>query len=269
MDHSGRALTAALAAVIVTTLATADAASQATLVTGTAIELESDLLLAGVEVELLDASGSRVTSAVTDSAGRFRLASRGSGSYNLRATSIGYRTVVTPVLELAAGDTLDVLLRLSVDAVPLAPLEVVARAAPRHLHPGLARFHERVERRLAGRFVLREEIETRAVRSASDLLITAGVTVRGDPYVGGPPTGRGLFMRRTGCAPTVYIDGVKVTYLPKSSPLAPAEAQDAVSLYPPSAIEGIEVYPGGASVPAEFSGSQAGCGVVAIWTRRQ
>jgi hypothetical protein len=32
-------------------------------------------------------------------------------------------------------------------------------------------------------------------------------------------------------------------------------------------IEGIEVYTGAADVPGEFAGTDAGCGVVVIWTR--
>ena len=32
-------------------------------------------------------------------------------------------------------------------------------------------------------------------------------------------------------------------------------------------VYGIEVYRGASDAPAEFAGSNAGCGVVAIWTR--
>jgi hypothetical protein len=33
-------------------------------------------------------------------------------------------------------------------------------------------------------------------------------------------------------------------------------------------IGAIEVYPGGASVPPQFGGREAACGVIAIWTRQ-
>jgi hypothetical protein len=39
-------------------------------------------------------------------------------------------------------------------------------------------------------------------------------------------------------------------------------------LVAPGAIEGIELYRGTATIPAEFLTPQARCGVVAIWTRR-
>lgn len=256
MNGMGSAIRAAVPVLAMTFAAGAAAGQAPMLVTGHAIELETELALPGVEVELLDLSERRIASAVTDSTGWFRLESTQPGFYHVRASFIGYRTVITPVPAMAAGDTIEVLLRLSVDAVALDPLEVVARAVPRH--PGLARFHERAERRMGGRFVLREDIETGPQRAVSDVLTMMGLRSVGNPL------GRGaLFMNRSGCAPTVFLDGVKIAHS-----RSPAEAFDAVNLLPPSSVEGIEVYPGAASVPAEFAGSDAGCGVVAIWSRR-
>ena len=36
----------------------------------------------------------------------------------------------------------------------------------------------------------------------------------------------------------------------------------------PGEVEAIEAYDSPASMPAEFGGSRAGCGVIVIWTRR-
>lgn len=56
------------------------------------------------------------------------------------------------------------------------------------------------------------------------------------------------------CPPQVYIDGI-----PWAGPIDEITLRD---------IEGIEVYRGAAEVPAEFAGSNAGCGVIALWSRR-
>ncbi|RMH14199.1 MAG: hypothetical protein D6701_11515, partial [Gemmatimonadetes bacterium] len=41
-----------------------------------------------------------------------------------------------------------------------------------------------------------------------------------------------------------------------------------LDLIRPEDIEAIEVYRGASEVPAEFGGSDAGCGAIVIWTRR-
>ena len=51
----------------------------------------------------------------------------------------------------------------------------------------------------------------------------------------------------------IYVDGQQARSFAESTAI-----QD---------IQGIEVYRGSAEVPGEYSGSFAGCGVVAIWTR--
>jgi hypothetical protein len=47
--------------------------------------------------------------------------------------------------------------------------------------------------------------------------------------------------------------------------IAPASVDGLVI---PAEVEAVEVYDGPGSLPAEFGGSNAGCGVVVIWTRR-
>jgi hypothetical protein len=45
----------------------------------------------------------------------------------------------------------------------------------------------------------------------------------------------------------------------------------AVNAIPPEEIHGIEIYPGPASIPAEYASMRrdANCGLIMIWTRRQ
>jgi hypothetical protein len=234
-----------------------------TVLSGRTLDFVSEAPIATVEVELLDERQRRIASTISDSAGRFRFERQQSGSWHLRARSIGYQTVLTPPVDIAAGDTVDVVIRLGVDAVPLAPLEVVARAEPVHRHAGLAGFYRRVERDLGGRFVLREEIDERNQRLVTDLLTTTGVHVIGNP--GGGEVG--LYMKRLGCAPMVYLDGAPVGGGGRG-PLDGGDAYEAANLLLPFDVEGIEVYAGPATIPPEFGGSSGACGVIAIWTRR-
>src|SRR5690606_3223236 len=104
-----------------------------------------------------------------------------------------------------------------------------------------------------------EEIAVRSPRRLTDLL----VATQGMMVVEGI-----LINKRRQCAPTVYLDGIRITHEAKGSSNALKEAFEAVNLLSPSLIEGVEVYPGQATVPGEFGDSIAGCGVILIWSRR-
>ncbi len=69
------------------------------------------------------------------------------------------------------------------------------------------------------------------------------------------------FTRYRGCPPAVYLD---------RSLLNPGGNERAVidDYVMPNEVEAIETYDSPGSLPAEFGGSRAGCGVIVIWTRR-
>ena len=67
--------------------------------------------------------------------------------------------------------------------------------------------------------------------------------------------GSGLMNRRSGCVPTVYVDGMATDVADLNSVVLPIE------------VGGVEVYRGPASLPGRFSGSDSRCGVVAIWIK--
>lgn len=208
--------------------------------------------LPSASMTLLDEDGARLAATQTDSAGSFLLSAARAGAFQLRAERLGYRTATAPAMELGAGDTLRVEFRLSAEAVLLSP--VVVTGQPRRLTGALRDFHERAERRAWGSFITREEIGSRNPVRTTDLLRTlAGVRL--------VPTRSGghAVLLRGGCPARVYLDGIRVR-------LAGTTIDDLVR---PRELEGIEVYPGEAGIPAQYGGlSGGGCGAVLLWTRR-
>lgn len=107
------------------------AAAQA--VRGTLSTEEGGAPVAGALVALVDAQGEEVRSAISDAAGRFRMAAPGAGQYALRVERVGHGTVLTAPFALAAGEERDHPLSLSVQAITLEAVRAEAerRCAPR------------------------------------------------------------------------------------------------------------------------------------------
>lgn len=82
--------------------------------------------VAGAFVVLLDAAGKQVGGGFTDAAGGFLVQAPAPGSYTLRAERVGYAAARSPVLRLAAGQTLAYGLETSGAAVQLEGLVVQA-----------------------------------------------------------------------------------------------------------------------------------------------
>jgi hypothetical protein len=215
-----------------------------------------------VVVQVLDHVERIRRSAVSDESGRFVLLRVQPGAFWLRASHVGYARTRTPPWRIEPGELLEVTVRLHPQAVLLAPLEVNARA--RTHSPVLAGFYERLNRRMGGTLISRAEIEERNLARVTDLLETVpGVRIeatsrsfrmitmaRALPGVGGGPNA---------CPVQIYVDGVRAT---RSGPVSPDE------ILVPGALEGVEVYRGLGTIPAEFLTPEARCGVVVFWTRR-
>ena len=63
-----------------------------------------------------------------------------------------------------------------------------------------------------------------------------------------------------GCEMSIYLDGARLR-------TAGGRRGTVDAFVRPVEIAGVEIYKGAASLPGEFSGSDSGCGVVAIWTK--
>ncbi|MEJ2068974.1 MAG: carboxypeptidase regulatory-like domain-containing protein [Syntrophobacterales bacterium] len=186
--------------------------------------------LTGVTVHLQGTKQARVS----DDDGRFTFDDVPAGPVVLQATRPGYADASGSVTA-RPGQSLRLEIRMSTKPIELEPIVVKAVQARR---AGLlADVEYRMKHNIGGEFVTRKEIQLRNPRSIMDMIpITARVR-----------------WETLQCQPALYLDGVPVNTLADISP---------------TEVEVMEVYRGAADVPGAFMGGTAGCGVVAIWTRR-
>lgn len=213
-------------------------------VSGTVTERGTGEPVEGVAVEIR-APGEDVNwTRMTGEEGRFSFPNRPIGSYRIGFERLGYRTVVDS-LSLESGSQIQLRVEMTPEAVELEPVVVQTVRRDRLAADG---FYRR-RRAGLGRFLTRDEIEEENVFQVTDLF-------RRMPGVRVAP-GRGHsdgdLLMRTGCRPTLYVDGVRAVssgYLDQ--------------MLQPGDVEAVEVYQG-SQAPARFSGET--CGVVAVWTR--
>lgn len=235
-------------------------------VRGTVLDEGSDEPLEGVVIAAMDSFGDVLARRTTDAAGEFTFTVQDRVGVRLSARRIGYREVNTPFLSFEGRDLHVVELRMDTEAVPLAPLTVVARSRRLERSPVLSDFDRRAENGF-GWYFTRDEIEEIAPTLVSDLLARVpGVRLESS---GGSNLRRTLTMARSSvvgpgggaCPVQIFLDGRLVT---RSSAIEfPVD-----DLVAPQGVEGIEVYRGLSTVPPEFLTPSSRCGVVAIWTRR-
>jgi hypothetical protein len=230
-------------------------------VVGRVLDFTNAAPVVSAEVEILDPHGVRIAATTTGSDGGFRLDRIVPGPYRLHARSLGYEPVTTPSITVGSGVMTEVIIWVAIDAVPLAPLEVVAGSVPLSANPLLNTFLQRVANRThRGTYILSEEIRLRQPQRLTDLLATLPSLTATQEVV---------WNNRTNCPPTVWLDGVRI-YRAERGPGggAAAGAFEVINSISPHSLEGFEWYPGAASLPHEFTGASAGCGVLAFWTKR-
>lgn len=224
----------------------------------------------GAFVSMLTSEGRfrRITG--TDSVGRFAFEDVTPGRFRLSAGRIGYYQAQGGHMDLAHNDSVTVDIRLSASGVLLQAVTVVARSVPRS-NPMLRGFYERMDRG-TGYFMNRDAVEARNAMMVTDLLVTMpGVRLGPLTDTGRQITmGRGVRSGPAGCPVQFFVDNVHVNrdtgaQLGRANPMQPLSIDAYVQ---PSAIEGIEVYSGLSSLPAEFMTNDARCGTVVVWTRR-
>jgi carboxypeptidase family protein len=230
---------ALLAALLATSIGPQLGAAQATL-RGRVVDSEFGQPLAGAVVRI-----KRGPTLNADSLGRFEAKELPTGAAEITIQVLGYAPRVF-TLYLPAASTTDHVFGLDFTGAELPAVVVQARAE--RLIPRYAEFEQRRQRKL-GAYLRWDDLK--AFGSVGDALRTVrGVRIRCDQQT----FECFAFMARTPqCQPTWWIDGVEVRSFHENTPIRD--------------IYGIEVYRGAGEIPAEFSGSDAGCGVIVIWTK--
>jgi TonB family protein len=168
----------------------------------------------------------------------------------LRIRRLGY-TPATQLLQFAKGTEPELQIVLTAAPGYLPSVEV---REPRQVFDARLRgFRERSTKGV-GHFITRAKLDQLKSYRFSDMIRTVpGVSLR--TLRGG---GTSVILRGALCPPLVFVDG---------SP-ASAGVVD-LDMFDLSTVEGVEIYPGLSSVPAEFVTGRGGerCGVIAIWSR--
>lgn len=233
------------------------------------IDDATDAAIPGVSVSIAGQQGERVT----DERGRFIYASQRAGKVVFVFRRLGYNPG-TLTVDATAGDTARVTF-----AMTAAP-QVLTTVAVRDTTNSMSSFLNGFDRRVANHagsatFITRNEIEKRDPFLATDILrrvssisivdsagVLMAVSRRSQkPVQRGARSPSGAisqFLDLANCPLQVAVDGQL------------KEWGYAVNSIPPKEIHGIEIYPGSATIPAEYASMRrdANCGLIMIWTRR-
>ncbi len=237
-------------------------ALSAQVVTGSVRDLGSGDPLYGAVVTLVASDTTVVRSGTSDSLGTYRINAPGGRAYRLRVTRVGFAPFEIAKLDLIRDSIVsrDVFLKPQPAMLPSVDISekpiVTTTAANPH------KFDLFLERRARGFgfFLTHDEIKSKNVYKLQQLLQSVpGIKVRQDrlrwllqsqhcPGKGIPGAGDDPSRR-----PIIFIDG----HLTKGI--------EQLDLVDASQIEGLEVYQGGAELPAEAIGQA--CFAIFIWLR--
>lgn len=242
MIAARRILAPALLAALATPIVPAPGRAQAAL-GGRVIDSEMGTPLAGATVQV--GKGGPVVK--TDSGGIFLAQNVTPGVTAIEVRQIGYE-LGTFDIRIPDSGVVQGVFPLDFSGYLLPAVVVEARAVA--LMPRYNDFERRRQRKM-GAYLRWDDLKKQGVGSIGDALRTVrGVRMECDQqrfecYA---------FMSRTPqCQPTWYVDGVEVHSFHENTPI--------------NDVYGIEIYRGLGEVPAEFAGSNAACGVIAVWTK--
>jgi len=215
----------------------------AQIVRGEVIDVEYGSPVSLVDISILGKDDEVLRTTTTDAEGRFLVGTRQPGEYRLRAERLGYQAVTTEPFAFQADSVLEVVVRMSSEAIALDPLEVVGRGES---EINRATFEGLYQRRARSPSVGSNRVWTRSDPEMDDLL-----TVR-------------EFIRRytpTIKCPDYLIRGIDI----------PRDFREVWLNSPVYALEGIEVYRRSYDAPLgvrTVGARRGGCGIVVIWPQR-
>ena len=220
-------------------LAPSAGATQSTL-RGSVIDSEIGQPIAGATVRIR-----RDSPLTTDSLGRFEARGLAEGDAEIAIQVIGYARGVFWIRIPPSGDV-DRVFALDFTGARLPAVVVEARAEK--LERRYAAFEQRRLRKL-GAYLRWDELD--AYGSVGDALRSIrGVRIRCNQQTF---ECFAYMARSPQCQPTWWVDGVEVRSFHENTSIRD--------------VYGIEVYRGAGEIPAEFTGSNAGCGVIVLWTK--
>ncbi len=236
---------------------------RAQVIQGYVFDDETGHPMVGAEIIVLNHRDEPRVRGFSDTSGGFVIDVHQEGDYKLRVTHIGYEAFLSRDMWVPAGETVDIRVRLGVNAIPLEPLVVLARMTPEEAHLGAFNRRRLNPGRVGGHFLTRDEVASRPNATPTQLLLTVpGVTLQRvnnsaafslDRSIIRFPGGIG-----GGCRASVYVDG---------SPVSQSESSTIDDMLDQSLIGGVEVYARATEAPVEYQRNM-GCGVVLYWTRR-
>lgn len=184
---------------------------------------------------------------ITDTLGSFEATGLPPGEASVSIEVAGYTPSVFGV-HLAASDKVERDFALDFSGHRLSNVVVQARAE--RLMPRYVDFERRRQRSL-GAYFRWDELKQGSYNSVGDALRTVrGVRIRCNQQT---YECFAAMVRSPNCLPTWWIDGVEVGSFHENTPIRD--------------VYGIEIYRGAGEIPGEFSGSNAGCGVIVMWTK--
>lgn len=254
-----------LAGLILVVLLAAPLAAHAQAVEGRLVDDGTGEAVAQGRVALMRADGRVVGRARTEEDGTFRIAAAAAGVYRIRGERAGYAPSASGIFDLAAGEVVEVDLRLSAAPLQVEPLTITARRLPPRVAVLEQRGFYRRETRGLGRFVRRDQIERQANINLGQVLDrVSGVQIEHDRF--GKqyiyfPRAQASRVHEGLCLPVLYVDGLRMEYSTGDLGL------DINASVTPESVEALEVYRGVSEIPAEFNNGEAACGAIVIWTR--
>lgn len=219
-----------------------------------------------------------------DSNGTFTVPNVPPGIHRVVVAALGYAPASVRV-QLDPGARISLYARLPRSSTAIAGV-TVSSSRTRATFDWTRGFEDRRKRAAGGTFLARTDIEHHGGQSLAELLRNQpGVSVVSDwsgyrfysrlsggrigaSSLAGPPK-----PSRDGEAPAPAVslapgqsEECEFTFFVDGQKFSPAQGGMNVEIRS-SDIQAMEIYPGGASIPFQFGGSNVRCGVIAIWTR--
>ncbi len=222
-----------------------DAVAQTTTLIGTVTD-SSGVPIYGAEVMLVPT----FTGALTTERGEFRFEVAHDTTLTIKVRRLGF---VPASLDFRSRGDNQARLTIRLARTPTVLPAVAIRTQRVDFTGRLAGYYQRLQSHSGGYFITREEIDRENPSRLSQLLThVPGVTARGNR------TGRGVRMRERNCSPLVWIDGLSM-----------GAGEVDLDAFPPSTIQGIELYLGSTTAPLRYQADrdQSSCGTILLWSR--